>query len=417
MSKSNDPTQIVVVGGGASGIFAALRAAKCASDLNRLVNVKVYEASPQLLKKVKISGGGRCNVTHNQFDVRRLTSSYPRGQKELISPFQRFQPQDTLKWFAERGVKIKAESDGRMFPVTDSSQTIIDCFLAEAKKLRVDLLIQCPVQKITKKEDKFELVIKGQDTVTADKLLLATGSSQIGYKLVQELGHSITELAPSLFTFKIKHPLLADLAGTSFPSSRLKLKMANEKSFEQVGPILITHWGLSGPALLKLSAWAAREMKRQNYQAVLHVSWIGELCENEVRQQVDELLVANAKSHIGNVVLRPLSKKFWRRLLEVCEISSDKKCSELPKKDKNKLIGCLHHSELSVTGKSRFKDEFVECGGVDLKEIDFRTMQSKICKNLFVTGELLDVDGITGGFNFQNAWTSAWIAGEAMVSD
>lgn len=414
---SNELRTIAIVGGGASGIFSAIRAARLAKDSALNVKVTVFEASSQLLKKVKISGGGRCNVTHNQYEVRALTQSYPRGERELRSPFQKFQPQDTVEWFKQRGVTIKAESDGRMFPVTDSSQTIIDCFLTEAKSLGVQIETSSPVQEVGKTPAGFQLIVKGQAPMLFDRLLLATGSSQVGYKLARQLGHTITELAPSLFTFKIQHPLLSDLAGTSFPSAKLKLKIADEKDFEQVGPLLITHWGLSGPALLKLSAWAAREMKRQNYQAKLSVCWLGDLKEEEVRGSFWAKCEAAPKSNIGNVLIEPLTRRFWHQLLDYCEVPQAKKASELSKKDHNRIVAALHHSELQVTGKSRFKEEFVECGGVDLKESSFKTFQSKICEGLHLTGELLDVDGITGGFNFQHAWTSAWLAAESMVQD
>ncbi|MEO0335759.1 MAG: NAD(P)/FAD-dependent oxidoreductase [Pseudomonadota bacterium] len=417
MPNENKKRTVAIIGGGASGIFASIRIADLAKSLKKPITVEVFEASPSLLKKVKISGGGRCNVTHNQFEIRALTSSYPRGEKELMSPFQRFQPQDTLDWFASRGVKIKAEQDGRMFPVTDSSQTIIDCFLGEAKKLGVKIHTSTPVRAVKKEKERFVLTMKTAQDFSCDHVLLATGSSMIGYKLAEQLGHKITELAPSLFTFKIQHPLLAELSGTSFATSKLKLKIPGEKSFEQVGPLLITHWGLSGPALLKLSALAAREMKRQNYNAILTVCWLGEFSEDEVRNMWDLHSRENSKSHIGNVPLGSLTKRFWKSVLSFCEIPQDKKVSELSKKEKNRLIACLHHVDLPVTGKSRFKEEFVECGGVDLREVDFKTMQSRVCESLYLTGELLDVDGITGGFNFQHAWTSAWIAGEAIVSD
>ena len=415
-STKTEPLRIAVIGAGASGVFTALRAAEVARRICRPVNISVLEASAQPLKKVRISGGGRCNLTHHQFEVRPLAQSYPRGERELLSPFQRFQPQDTVNWFSERGVQVKAEEDGRMFPVSDSSQTVIDCFLKEAREHGVQIHTSTPVSSLKKEGEIFVLSLKDREPLSADRVVLATGSSTRGYELAQGLGHKMTELAPSLFTFKIKDPLLAELAGTSFLSARLRLKIPGEKNFEQVGPLLITHWGLSGPALLKLSAWAAREMKRSNYQATLSVNWLGDLGENEVRQHVEACLSSAPQSKVLNRLPAGLSRRFWQRLLQISDISGDKKCCEISKAEKNRLVARLHHSSLAVSGKSRFKEEFVECGGVDLREVDLKTMQSRVCKNLFLTGELLDVDGITGGFNFQHAWTSGWIAGEAMLN-
>jgi len=407
---------IVVIGGGASGVFAALRAAETSKALRQPVSVQVFEASDKLLKKVKISGGGRCNVTHHEFDVRALVQNYPRGERELLSPYQNFQPQDMIQWLKDRGVETKTESDGRMFPVTDSSQTIIDCFLKEASRLGIKIIKSKPVTSIQPIGDAFVLHCKDGSEKPADAVLIATGSSPKGYQLAESLGHQLTELAPSLFTFKIRHPLLEDLAGTSFSRASLTLKMEGQKTFRQQGPLLITHWGLSGPALLKLSAWAAREMKRVNYKATLQVNWLGAASEQDVRAGLAELLSASPKSLVANSCPEGLTKRFWKQCLDVAEVANTRVCSEVSKKEKNRLVKVLYASELKVEGKSRFKEEFVECGGVNLKEVSFKTMESKLVNGLFFTGEVLDVDGITGGFNFQHAWTSAWLAGAAMVS-
>ncbi|MAZ79394.1 MAG: aminoacetone oxidase family FAD-binding enzyme [Gammaproteobacteria bacterium] len=414
--KTSEQRNIAIIGGGASGIFAAIRCAEVAKEKNININIKVFEASKRFLKKVKISGGGRCNVTHHIFDPKNLILNYPRGKKELLSPFIKFQASDTVKWFEDRGVKIKHEKDGRMFPVTDNSETIIDCFMKETKKYKVQLVTQSNIKSIKKLENgKLSLLINKDKNFIADSVLIATGSMPSGYRLAKTLGHTITEIAPSLFTFKIEDLILENLAGTSFANSSLTLKINNAKEFYQKGPLLITHWGLSGPALLKLSAWAAREMMHSNYKAKIIINWLGLESINDVKNILNNIKNNNTKVKIGNVYPLKITKRFWLQLLMKSGVEKEKNWSEINKKEFNIIVTNLFNCELEVLGKSRFKEEFVECGGINLKEINFKNMESKVCPGIYFSGEIMDIDGITGGFNFQNAWTSGWIAGSNMA--
>jgi predicted flavoprotein YhiN len=393
-----------------------------------------------LLKKVRISGGGRCNVTHNCFDVRAFCENYPRGSKELLSCFQRFQAKDTVEWFAKRGVNLVAEEDGRMFPDTNDSETIINCFMNAAHELGVKILTRHSVKKIevqnttranadaSKKptpdfknekytEKRFKIYINEQEALEADAALICTGSSQNGYELAKSLGHTITELAPSLFSFKIVDSLLSELSGLSFLDAEVRLEVEQKKQiFKQRGPLLITHWGLSGPAVLKISAWAAREMMQAEYKAKLYVNWLG--CEklDDVVNLLKKIKEQNLKTQIGNAYPEQLAKRFWQKLILKANLSAEKRWADLSNKEILTLSELLSATPFQILGKNRFKDEFVECGGVSLKEINFKTMESKICPGLFFAGEILDIDGITGGFNFQNAWTGGWIAGQNILT-
>jgi len=407
---------IAIIGGGASGIFAAIRSAQVAKEKKVDVDICVFEASTNFLRKVRISGGGRCNVTHHLMDTKDFSLNYPRGQKELLSPFKKFQAADTIKWFEDRGVNLKYESDGRMFPITDRSETIIDCFIKETNKHKVKLLSKKNVNAIKKLQDgRITLSINEDESFIADSVLIATGSKPLGYDLATALGHSITEIAPSLFTFKIDDPVLENLSGTSFSNATLTLKIENSKPFIQTGALLITHWGLSGPALLKLSAWAAREMMHASYKAKIVVNWLSIDNEDEAEKWLKAIKKNNTKTSIGNAYPKNLTKRFWLQLLKKCSISKEKNWSEISKNELSQIIENMINCELGIVGKSRFKEEFVECGGVNLKEINLRTMESKICCGLFFSGEVMDIDGITGGFNFQSAWTSGWIAGNNML--
>jgi predicted Rossmann fold flavoprotein len=414
--KTSKKQSIAIIGGGASGIFASLRCAKVAKAKKIDVDIRVFEASTKFLKKVRISGGGRCNVTHNIFEVNAFCLNYPRGQKELLSPFQKFQATDTVKWFEERGVDLKHEDDGRMFPVTDNSETIIDCFMQEASKHEIKLLNKMNVKSLKKLGDgKISLFINDDESFIADSVLIATGSMLGGYHLAKNLGHSITEIAPSLFTFKIEDEILEGLSGTSFSQAALTLKIDGAKPFEQKGPLLITHWGLSGPALLKLSAWAAREMMHTNYKAIITINWLGIERQDDAEKLLKTIKNNNTKTSVGKAYPSELTKRFWLQLLIKCGISKEKNWSEISKKEFRLIVKNLFNCELNVLGKSRFKEEFVECGGINLKEINFKTMESKVCSRLYFSGEVMDIDGITGGFNFQSAWTSGWIAGNNMA--
>lgn len=406
---------IVIIGGGAAGFFTAINAAEFASKSGHQVNVTILEAGSQVLKKVRISGGGRCNVTHNLFDTRAFSERYPRGRKELLSPFKRFQALDTIEWFKARGVNLVAEEDGRMFPDTHSSQTIIDCFLKSAEQAGVKLLTNHKVDRIEKLENGQMLIhINPSFSITADMVMIATGSSPQGYTLAQSLGHSITELAPSLFSFKIEDPLIADLPGLSFEMAELKLVIENHKTFQEKGPLLITHWGLSGPAILKVSAWSAREMQKSGYKAKLKVNWLGLKSIELVTDLLKQTKELGKKSQIQNIYPEVLAHRFWLKVLEKSQVPLDQRWADISHKNLNAIAEILYATELVVLGKNRYKDEFVECGGVDLTEVDFKTMQSKICPGLYFAGEVLDIDGITGGFNFQNSWTGGWIAAQSM---
>jgi|TARA_B110000208_G_C11795786_1_gene439504 predicted Rossmann fold flavoprotein len=414
--KTSKQQSIAIIGGGASGIFASIRCAEAAKERKIDVDIRVFEASTKFLKKVRISGGGRCNVTHHIFEVNDFCLSYPRGRKELLSPFQKFQAADTVEWFEERGVGLKHEVDGRMFPITDNSETIIDCFMQEANKHEIKLLNKMNVKSLKKLGDgRISLFINDDESFIADSVLIATGSMPGGYRLAKNLGHSITEIAPSLFTFKIQDEILEGLSGTSFSQAALTLKIDGAKPFEQKGPLLITHWGLSGPALLKLSAWAAREMMHTNYKAKITVNWLGIERQDDTEKLLNTIKNNNTKTSVGNAYPSELTKRFWLQLLIKCDISKEKNWSEISKKEFHLIMKNLFSCELDVLGKSRFKEEFVECGGINLKEINFKTMESKVCSGLYFSGEVMDIDGITGGFNFQSAWTSGWIAGNNMA--
>ena len=405
---------IAVIGGGAAGFFSAICTAQLAQQKGLSPDIRIFEASEHVLKKVRISGGGRCNVTHNCFDVKLFCKNYPRGSRELLSPMQRFQASDTVEWFKNAGVQLVAEPDGRMFPDTNSSETIIDCFFNLIEKHKIKLITNCPVKSIEAvSPNRFKLKTGDKNFLTADAVLVATGSG--GYHLPESLGHSISERAPSLFSFIIQDALISGLKGLSFSDASLKLTLPGKKVFKQRGPVLITHWGLSGPAILKLSAWAAREMKQSAYNGISTINWMGAENSNEVENRLNRMKSGNLRSYLKNVYPENLPKRFWLSLLDKYSIGQDKQWAQISKKEVAQLCQALVASQLNISGQNRFKDEFVECGGVALHEIDFKTMESKICPGLFFAGEILDVDGITGGFNFQNAWTTGWVAAQHMM--
>jgi predicted Rossmann fold flavoprotein len=402
--------KIAIIGGGASGFFAGIEAAKNNDE------VHLFESQNYFLKKVKISGGGRCNVTHNQYDISQFCQNYPRGQRELRSPFEQFQAEDTVQWFSQHGVNLIVEPDGRMFPDTHQSQTIIDCFLNQAKKTGVQLHLNSGVRRIKRIGEGFELFFDNS-SFNCDRILIATGSSSQGYKLVESLDHVLSEMAPSLFSFVLEEGWIKKLAGTSFQKAQLVLSIDGEKKQKQKGPLLLTHKGMSGPVILKLSAWAAREMKRAKYRAKLKVNWLGKEKHNEVIDLINELKVNHKNGLIKNSTPAGLTKNFWNHFLDFLSIESEKKWSEISKKDINKIIDALFQTDFEIKGQNTFKDEFVTCGGVRLKDVNLKTMESKIVPGLFFAGELLDIDGITGGFNFQNAWTTGFIAGKNIAND
>ena len=392
---------IAIIGGGAAGFFSAICAAQLAKQKGLSLDIRILESTKQYLTKVKISGGGRCNVTHNCFDVELFCQNYPRGSRELLSPMQQFQARDTVEWFKQAGVHLVAEADGRMFPDTHSSATIVDCYLQLARELKIKLIPDCPVTAIeTPVPHQLKLHLRGKESLTADAVLIATGSAPSGYRLAKSLGHTITELAPSLFSFKIRDPLIAGLQGLSFADATLKLTLPGKKVFKQKGPVLITHWGLSGPAILKLSAWAAREMKQANYDGTLTVNWLGTEKSSEVENRLKLLKEENLKSYLKNSYPENLPKRFWLNLLDKCSIDPDKQWSRISNKDIAKMGHALGATSLKISGQNRYKDEFVECGGVALSEVDFKTMQSKVCPGLYFAGEILDVDASPAASTF-----------------
>lgn len=407
---------IAIIGGGAAGFFSAICAAQSAQQKGLSFDISIFESTGQYLKKVKVSGGGRCNVTHNCFDVKIFCQNYPRGSRELLSPMQRFQAKDTVEWFKNAGVRLVAETDGRMFPDTNSSETIVDCYLKLAEQLQIKLVANSPVESIeTPSPRQFKLKARGRDAFMADAVLIATGSASGGYRLAESLGHTITERAPSLFSFQIKDPLISGLQGLSFLDATLKLSLPGHKIFQQEGAVLITHWGLSGPAILKLSAWAAREMKQADYNGVLTVNWMGIEKTSDVENRLNQMKTENPKSYLKNIYPENLPKRFWLNVLDKHSIDGDKQWAKISKKELATICQELSVSQLAISGQNRFKDEFVECGGVALSEVNFKTMESKICPGLHFAGEILDIDGVTGGFNFQNAWTTGWVAAQHMT--
>ena len=404
--------KIIVVGGGAAGFFAAITCAEGAPD----AEILLLEKGPQFLSKVRISGGGRCNVTHACFDGRELTSRFPRGEQALIAPFQRFQASDTIAWFESRGVKLKTERDGRMFPVTDSSQTIIECLVRAAESAGVKLAANRGVQSVARKEQGgFELKTSDGETLSCDRLLLATGGPRtpaLG-QLAVALGHTLEPPVPSLFTFHIETEWLRKLAGVSVEP--VEASVAGTKLHER-GAVLITHWGLSGPVILRLSAWGARKLNDLDYRFTLHVNWLSDLKAEGVTAELESRRKTQPARFVVNTPIRPLTARLWEQLVLAAGIPADTRWAALPRAAQHRLVQQLIRTGLSVTGKSLNKDEFVTCGGVRLSEVNFKTMESRVCPGLYFAGELLDIDGITGGFNFQAAWTTGWIAGTAMAS-
>ncbi len=403
---------MIVVGGGAAGFFAALACAEADSTCQ----VSLIERSAHPLVKVRISGGGRCNVTHACFDPAELVTHYPRGGRALRGPFSRFQPRDTVAWFESRGVPLKTEPDGRIFPVSDRSESIIDCLQAEATRRGVRLRINTVIETIEtlpgSKPNQFKLTLNGGEELIADRLILATGSSPQGWNWVKSLGHTVTKPVPSLFTFTVKDPRLDDLAGLSTPKAQVSIEGTKLK---QIGPLLITHWGLSGPAVLKLSAWGARELHARDYNATLHVNWLGDSPEH-----VLERLKGKRDKSARNLVLADnfpdLPRRLWARLCLAAGIPELIRWGVIGNEPLRALAAQITDGVYLMTGKSTFKEEFVTCGGVPTDEVDFRTLESKRCPGLYFAGEILDVDGVTGGFNFQNAWTTGWIAGRSAAS-
>jgi predicted Rossmann fold flavoprotein len=400
---------LIVIGGGAAGFFGAIQAAEKKPGQRILI----LEKTSKLLSKVKVSGGGRCNVTHSCFEPIALSHHYPRGEKQLKQLFKRFQAKDSVDWFTAKGINLKAEPDGRMFPITNDSQTIIDCFLKEADRYQIKVELNRAVSEIKSDNDTFEVICQSEHAYHAKKILLAIGghANPTAYECIEKLGHTINKPIPSLFTFNDSKKEFKDLMGVAV--SNAEVKIAGTKLSEE-GPVLITHWGLSGPAVIKLSAWAAEYLHSVNYQCTVLVSWVGVVKEEEYRTSILEYRKIHGKQKVISNPLNALPQRLWQRLCELAEIEEQKIWAELPQKNTNKLIELLIRCPFEIKGKTTFKEEFVTCGGVDLKEIDLETMESRIVKNLFFAGEVLNVDGETGGFNFQAAWTTAFVAAQAI---
>lgn len=400
--------KIVVIGGGAAGFFAAIHAASGGRN-----EVILLEKTGKLLQKVKVSGGGRCNVTNACFDMKQLCQNYPRGEKQLRSAFTKFTTSDTIKWFEDRKVKLKTEPDGRVFPVTDDSQTIIDVLTKEAAKNKVDIQMNTDVRSIIPSfHGGFELYLGDNKKIQCDKLIVATGGSQKpeDFEAVKGLGIEIIEPVPSLFTFNIPDDPIVELTGLSVDPVKVKIPDAK---IEYSGPLLVTHWGLSGPAILKLSSFGARKLAERHYDFHIQINWLNEKKEEALRQELFNIKAANPAKQVGNLLPFKLPARLTKHLLDKSNIQEDRKWAEVSKEDINKLAQNVLYDTYHVLGKTTFKEEFVACGGVSLNEIDFKSMQSKKVKGLHFAGEVLDIDGLTGGFNFQAAWTTGFIAGTA----
>ncbi len=411
----NKKLKAVVIGGGAAGFFGAITCAQTFPDYE----VLLLEKSNKLLSKVRVSGGGRCNVTHALFDNNKLVKYYPRGNKALLSPFNQFSAADTIRWFESRGVKLKTEADGRMFPITDNSETVIDCLWGEAKRLGVKIKTSTgvrsvqPLNNAADTSTRFKLVLLNNEEIICHKVLLATGGNPNlqAYQWLHMQHHAIEKPVPSLFTFNTPHSALLELSGVSVPE--VIVKVAGTK-LQQTGPLLITHWGFSGPAILKLSAWGARELHELNYRFTLLINWVPQFNEADLREELLSYKEQNSKKVISAHALFGLPSRLWKKMTEGAGISGELRWGDLAKKNLNKLIDTLVKGSFQVDGKSTFKEEFVTCGGISLDDINLQTMESKHIKGLFFAGEVMDIDGVTGGFNFQSAWTTGYIAGKNM---
>jgi predicted Rossmann fold flavoprotein len=407
----NKDWNIVIAGGGPAGFFAAIRCA----ELNPKLNVLILERASQTLGKVLISGGGRCNVTHACFDPAQLISFYPRGGNELRGAFSRFQPRDTVEWFESRGVKLKVESDGRMFPVTDDSNTIAECLRESAREAGVKVHVGTSllgVEKVLGGGFRLELRKDAKAfPLQTKKLLIATGSDRKTLDTVKSLGHTVIEPVPSLFTFNIKDERIDGLAGVSVENVTLKMDTITTR-----GALLVTHWGLSGPAVLRLSAWGARELFEKKYRGTLIVNWLDDYSFDKALDvlQRNKDWQENARKKVASAAaFSQIPLRLWKQLVHFI---GDKNWGDVSKAELRRLAKELTTGEFNIEGKGQFKEEFVTCGGVSLKEVDFKTMQSRVVDNLFFAGEVLDIDGITGGFNFQSSWTTGWIAGSGLGS-
>lgn len=402
---------LIVIGGGAAGFFCAVNAAAANPELR----VTIVEKSSKLLSKVRVSGGGRCNVTHACFEIEELVKRYPRGKNFLKKAFHWFNTKDTIDWFEKRGVDLKTEADGRMFPKTNTSQTIVDCLLKEANSSNVEILLNADVVKIEKHDGLFQLTTHDGRALNCDYLCIATGGypKTAQFNWLMSLGHTIEPPVPSLFTFNMPGNAITSLMGVSVEHATVKV--AGTKLEEQ-GPLLITHWGMSGPVILRLSAWGARQLAEKNYRFTIIVNWLKDLNEQSLRTQWPQLRERNGSVKLSAKNPFGLPNRLWDLVLKQSGIGADRRWSDITSKEQNILITSLTASSFEVSGKTTFKEEFVTCGGIQLSEIDPNSMQSRVEPRLFFAGEVMNVDGITGGFNFQHAWTSGFIAAKAIAS-
>ena len=408
--------RIVIVGGGAAGFFAAIACAEACAQARLPVEIVVLERGADFLTKVRLSGGGRCNVTHACFEPRALAAFYPRGARALIGPFQRFGPAETLEWFKARGVALKTEGDGRVFPVTDCSETIVDCFLRSARAAGVVCETHCGVEAATRLPGGgFTLRLSDGRALACERLLLASGGCRAGaagQTLAEGLGHTLEPPVPSLFTFRVETPWLRALSGVSV--ELVEVGVPGTKLRER-GPVLATHWGLSGPAVLKLSAWGARTLHGLGYRFPLHLNWLPQFSQEALAAELQTRAQSQPAGLVVKTPVRPLPNRLWEQLVLAAGVAPETRWGAFPRGALHRLMGQLTRTEFQVTGKSPHKAEFVTCGGVRLGEVDFKSMQSRIAPGLYFAGELLDIDGLTGGFNFQAAWTTGWIAGRSMA--
>lgn len=413
------PKRTLIIGGGAAGFFAAIRRAECFPG----EEITILERGKGVLEKVRISGGGRCNVTHACWEPKELVKYYPRGGKELLGPFHKFACGDTMGWFGDRGVELKIEDDGRVFPVSDDSQTIIDCLWWAAKRAGVRVITRTRVSKIiapggtspapaAPRDDQTWTILAGEETFHADTLMITTGSNPAVWKMLAELGHRLTPPVPSLFAFDTKDARLRNLSGISLPWAQVYIEGEKLKA---EGPLLITHRGVSGPAVLRLSAWGARDLAPKKYHFTLVVNWLGSRPQ-DIREQLNDLRQTEAKRQLAARAYLDLPIRLWKSLVAAAGIPDGQQWSQLNNAQRDTLVDQLTSARLNITGKSTNKEEFVTAGGVDLRDIDFRSFRSKIHPDLYLAGEVLDIDAITGGFNFQAAWTGGYLAGGEGVS-
>lgn len=398
--------KIAIIGAGAAGCFAA-------ANIPEGHEVVIFEKTGKSLQKVKVSGGGRCNVTHACYDVTELIEKYPRGKQLLRKTLYQFSPKHIIEWFQDRGVPIKEEPDGRMFPITDSSQTIIDCIMHELQRKKINIQYHKAVEKIERNDNQLTIQFADETSFEADKILIACGGYPKAnqYQWLVELGHSIEQPVPSLFTFNLPKNPITELMGVVIPD--VSIKISGTKTVER-GPLLITHWGLSGPAVLRTSAWSARELSKLDYHFFILVNWLGDITEKALREQLTSIRQSIGKQLVIHKNPFDLPKRFWEYIVWKNEISDDIKWGDLPSTQQNKLVESLIHDRYKITGKTTFKEEFVTCGGIKLSEVNPQTMESRIVPGLYFAGEILDVDGITGGFNFQHAWASGYIFAKGM---